>query len=301
MKKTILGKTGIEVSKLGLGLAEIRDLSGKSGIEQAAHVINEALDRGINFLDTAACYGNSEKLIGESVAHRRNEYALATKCGHAIDDFGGEPWSRETIRASIEASLRDMKTDHLDLVQLHSCGIEVMEKGDIIEELMKAKDMGKTRFVGYSGDNEDALWAIQSGIFDTLQTSLSLVDQHASTKLLEPAKTQNMGVIVKRPIGNAVWGQSSTVRSYNDAYLERAQSMAAIGPIEEAPTDPILLAMGFVFAHNLVDTAIVGTLNVSHMCSNIDMINEKLPISPKTVEELRRRYDILGKQWCQLM
>ena len=300
VETTILGKTDIEVSRLGLGLAEIRDLSGPAGTDQAAQVINGALDSGINFLDTAACYGNSEELIGNTVAHRRDEYALATKCGHS-DGLSSRSWTAETVRDSIDRSLRRLKTDHLDIVQIHSCGLDVLKRGEVTEELVKARDAGKTRFIGYSGDNEDALWAVQSGIFDTLQTSLSLVDQHAATRLLEPAEAQDMGVIVKRPIGNAVWGRDSTPRPYDNAYLDRARAMAEIGPVPGAPDDPILLALGFIFAHDQVDTAIAGTLNPSHLRSNIDMVENLLPIPAEAVEELRRRYDTLGEQWRQQM
>jgi len=300
METTTLGKTGIEVSRLGLGLAEIRDLSGRDGTDQAARVLNGALDSGINFLDTAECYGNSEELIGKTVAHRRDEYALATKCGHS-DGLGGPSWTASTVRESIDRSLRRLKTDRVDIIQLHSCELEVLKRGEVTEELVKARDAGKTRFIGYSGDNEDALWAVESGIFDTLQTSLSLVDQHAATRLLEPAEAQDMGVIVKRPIGNALWGRDTTTRAYNNTYLDRARKMAEMGPLPGAPDDPILLALGFIFAHDQVDTAIVGTLNPSHLRSNIDMVETQLPIAAEAVEELRRRYELLGEQWYQEM
>ena len=299
MDTTILGKTGIEVTRLGLGAAEIRDLTGTEGTRTAGQVLNDALDRGINFLDTAACYGNSEELIGATVAHRRQEYALATKCGHS-DGIGGRSWNAKIVQNNIDRSLRRLKTDHLDIVQLHSCGVDVLERGEVNEALVQAKESGKTRFIGYSGDNEGALWAIESGIFDTLQTSFSLVDQHARSRLLEPAAARGMGIIIKRPIGNAVWGATSTPRTYNDDYLDRARAMASIGPVPGAPDDPILLALGFVFAHDQVDTAIVGTLNPSHLNSNIDMVETRLPIAAEAVEELRSRFDALGETWFQL-
>ena len=300
MDTRVLGKTGLEVSRLGLGLAEIRDLAGDEGTRLAGQVLNEALDSGINFLDTAACYGNSEELIGSTVAHRRSEYILATKCGHLDDSSGGRAWTAKIVQDNIDRSLKRLGTDHLDIVQLHSCGLDVLERGEVNEALVKAKDSGKTRFIGYSGDNEDALWAVESGIFDTLQTSLSLVDQHARTRLLEPAEARGMGIIIKRPIGNAVWGKASTPRAYDDAYLDRAAAMAGMGPVPGAPEDPILLALGFVFAHDQVDTAIVGTLNPSHLRSNIDMVERGIDIPPETVEELHRRYDLLGESWLQL-
>ena len=87
------GTTGLEVSKLGIGLAEIGMHLGPAEQSRAALVLNTALDNGVNLLDTAACYGNSEELIGDAVSHRRDEYILATKCGHVAGDEMGEAWT----------------------------------------------------------------------------------------------------------------------------------------------------------------------------------------------------------------
>ena len=129
MEKTALGKTGLQVSRLGAGLAEIGTLDDLS---TASRVLNAALDGGIDFLDTAACYGRSEEWIGRSIAHRRHEYVLATKAGHVIDGYEGKEWTATTILDSIERSLKRMQTDYLDLVQLHSCSVEVLERGEVI-------------------------------------------------------------------------------------------------------------------------------------------------------------------------
>jgi aryl-alcohol dehydrogenase-like predicted oxidoreductase len=267
---------------------------------QAAEVLNEALDRGINFLDTSACYNISEELIGRTVAHRRDEYLLATKAGHVAGGYQGEDWTAQTVRDSIDRSLVRMKTDYVDIVQLHSCGVDVLEKGEVINALQEAKEAGKTRFIGYSGDNEAAAWAIESGIFDTLQTSYNLVEQRARTRLLPQARAQNMGVIIKRPIANGAWGARKSPSGYADEYFRRAQVMANEGPVTGAPADRILTAMGFVFADEAVDTAIVGTLNPNHMRANIAMVESQLPIDGRAVEELHRRFEALDDGWVQL-
>ena len=272
-------------------------LESPEAVEKAGLILNEALDSGINFLDTAACYGNSEELVGSAVGHRRDEFVLATKAGHVTGNATGEPWTASVIAESIDRSLRRLKTDHLDLIQLHSCSKEVLERGEVIEALYSARDAGKTRFIGYSGDNEDAVWAIDSGAFDTLQTSLNIVDQFSRTDLLRPAQQRGMGVIIKRPIGNAVWGGVETRLKPPTTYASRASKMADIGPVPKEPDDPILLALGFVFGHPEVDTAIVGTTNMEHLHSNIGMVEQSLPIATEAVEELHRRFDNLGKSW----
>ena len=160
MEKRALGKTGLEVSRLGLGLAWIGFELTLNETQQAGEVINTALDSGINLLDTAACYGISEELIGRTVAHRRHEYYLATKCGHGGT---GADWSRETVNENIDRSLKRMRTDYLDIVQLHSCGVNILEQSDAVQALLDAKKAGKTRFIGHSGDNESARWVIESG------------------------------------------------------------------------------------------------------------------------------------------
>lgn len=299
MQKQMLGNTGLEVSRLGAGLSEIGSQLTLAEEGQAGQVLNAALDAGINFLDTSACYGISEELIGRTIAHRRHEYILATKCGHVTGGYVGQEWTAQTIADSIDRSLRRMKTDTLDLVQLHSCGVAILEKGEVIEALQAARDAGKTRFIGYSGDNEAARWAVDSGLFDTLQTSFNLVEQNARHKLFAQAKAQGMGIIVKRPIANGAWGAAKSPSGYADEYFRRAQLMLAEGPLPGAPENRILLALGFTLSHPEVDTAIVGTQNPAHMRSNIAMLENDLPIAHSVIEELYRRFAALGQDWNQ--
>ena len=306
METTVLGKTGLEVTRLGAGLAEVGQEHTLDELSHVGRVLNGALDGGINFLDTAPCYFYSEEMVGKAIAHRRDEYVLATKCGHPVRDSSVEPWTARTINDTLEGSLKRLKTDYVDLLQLHSCGVDVLEQGEVIEALMEAKRAGKTRFVGYSGDNEPALWAVESGLFDTLQTSFSVTDQHARTRLLDPAKERGMGVIIKRPIASGAWGVATSPSAdlkynpnYADEYLERAQVMASMGPIPNAPNDRILTSLGFVLAHDEIDTAILGTRNPAHMAANQQLI-KRLPIADEVVRELRRRFDEAEDNWRQL-
>ena len=243
METTDFGKTGLKITRLGLGLAEISRQERSKVVEEADRVLNAALDGGINFLDTAACYGRTEEIIGATVAHRRDEYILATKCGHTTDDGDrGTPWTEHeswtgpAVSESIDRSLRRLQTDHLDIVQLHSCDVDILEHGEVIEALVQARAAGKTRFIGYSGDNAAARWAVDSGLFDTLQTSFNLVEQHARTKgLFEAAEAQGMGVIIKRPVANGAWGKARSPYSYADEYFRRAQIMERMGPLPQVP------------------------------------------------------------------
>ncbi len=297
MDYRMLGNTGLQVSPIGIGLAEIGKLSRdeKSGVET---LLNTALDFGVNILDTAALYGISEEMIGETVSGRRDEYVLATKCGQ--DDPGHYPWTRESVQLDIDTSLRRLNTDHVDILQLHSCDLEVLERGEVIDVLLKARDDGKTQFVGYSGDNDAAAWAVESGVFDTLQTSYNVVDQNARKKTLPAARVAGMGVIVKRPITNGIFANPAADESSTKRFSimsDRAAAILAGGPIPGSPDDRILLCLGFTMAREDIDVAIVGTTNPEHLKSNIRLFEEQIPISKVVVEELYRRFDELGDDW----
>ena len=305
MQTATLGKTGLKVSRLGIGLSETGFNLSIDDQAQATEVMNAALDQGINFLDTAACYDLSEEQLGAAVSHRRDEFVLATKAGHFVPRGEGEDWSPQLITESIDRSLARMKTDHVDILQLHSCTVEILEQGDVIEALQQARQAGKTRFIGYSGDNENAEWAVDSGIFDTLQTSFNLVDQRARTHLFPKAEKQGMGIIIKRPIGNAVWAAPADPKpyrhnpTYTEEYFRRANVMQAEGALPSEPEDRILTALGFLFAHDEVDVAIVGTQRPHHLASNVKLVSSQLPITAETVASLHDRYDRLSSGWEQ--
>lgn len=299
MERRILGKTGLEVSRLGVGLSEISDLTLRD-VKTVSQILNTALDEGINFFDTSACYGNSEELIGRAVHYRRDEFLVATKCGHVAGHHIGEDWSRKTLQDSIDRSLWRARIGYIDILQLHSCPLEILQRGEAIEIVQKAKQDGKTRFIGYSGDNEAAEWAVESGLFDTIQTSFNLVDQRARTRLFTQAKAKGMGIIAKRPIANAAWGASESPSTYASQYFARAQAMQSGAAIPHAPANRILLALGFVFAQPEIDTIIVGTRNPAHMQTNLNWVQNNLPIAEEAVMALQQRFEEVGGEWEQL-
>ena len=302
MEYATLGKTGLRVSRLGIGLAQLGDLS-LADTEEAGRILGSALDAGINFFDTAECYGNSEELIGQTVSHRRDEIVLATKAGHLSTGMSGQPWTGQTMRESIDRSLVKLKTDHVDLVQVHAYDISAPLTDDIIQAVLDAKEAGKTRFLGYSGENEDAEWAVQSGLFDTLQTSFNLVDQRARHGLFEQARSRGIGIITKHPIANAMWGKAMAPDGDAAALgtdlerLMRARMMLELGPIEGCPDDPVALALGFALAHDDLATYIVGTRSPARMLANIETVDKGSGVPEAVVTELRRRFDQLGKDW----
>jgi aryl-alcohol dehydrogenase-like predicted oxidoreductase len=193
-----------------------------------------------------------------------------------------------------------MRTDYLDLIQFHSASVEDLEREELIQVLLDACQAGKTRFIGYSGDNEAARWAVESGLFDTLQTSFNLVDQQARYQLFDRVREQGMGLIIKRPLVNGAWGAAQSPSAYAAEYFRRGQAMAELGPLPARPEHRIWLALAFVLAQPEVDTAIVGTGNPAHMQANLNWVETEPVLAPALVAELQSRFDRLGVNWPQL-
>jgi len=294
VEKRQFGQTDMRVSVLGFGGSEI-------GYEEATQetverLLGSALDAGLNVIDTAECYVNSEELIGKAVSHRRQDYYLFTKCGHA-SGFTTPDWDVKMLEESISRSLRNLRTDYVDLIQLHSCSEALLQDGAVIEVLQRAKDSGKVRYIGYSGDGAAAHYAIACGAFDTLQTSLNIADQEPLFKNLPLAKEQKMGVIVKRPIANAAWRTGSKPKSsYHHTYWERLKELDydfLHGDIDES----IRMALGFTLASPGVHTAIVGTTNPARWQQNAELL-AKGPLDEQEYQAIRKRFlEIATPEW----
>jgi aryl-alcohol dehydrogenase-like predicted oxidoreductase len=296
-----LGKTGLSVAVLGFGGAEIGYERKDAALVE--RLLNGALDAGMNVIDTAECYMDSEELIAGAVGHRRKEYHLFTKCGHYAVSGGSSAWSEDGVMKSIERSLRRLKTDVIDLVQLHSCSIEELKKGACISGLEKAKKEGKTRFIGYSGDAEAARFAVESGRFDTLQTSLSFLDQEAIDMTLPLAAAKKMGVITKRTIGNAVWRfEKEPSFDYHIEYWKRLQALGygfatKENVANEGPDGPAGIALRFVAAQPAVSVMLVGTSKPERWRQNAELLSHG-PLSKEKVAEIRARWKQVAKpEW----
>ncbi len=287
-----LGATDLTVTVLGFGGAEI----GYQKVDQAVvdRLLNAALDAGLNVIDTAECYAGSEEAIGKAVASRRKDFHLFTKVGHM--ESGDAGWTAASIEKSIERSLERLKTDHVDLVQLHSCSRELLEKGDCIAALEKAKKAGKTRYIGYSGDSTAALYAVESGRFDTLQTSVSIADQECLELTLPKAKAKNMGVIAKRPIANAVWRYDEEPKDgYVVDYWKRLRKLDydfTRGDARNAtgPDGAAGVALRFTLAVPGLHVAIVGTTKPERWKQNADMLREGGALSAERIQAIRARW-----------
>lgn len=298
MEKRKFGKTDMEFSVLGFGGAEI----GYNPNQTQADVddlLNSALDAGLNVIDTAAAYKVSEELIGRAISTRRKDFYLLTKCG-ALDAFTRFDWSKKGILETIETSLRSLKTDYLDIAQLHSCSAEELKRGDCIEGLQRAQEKGYTRFIGYSGDNEDAKYALEMDIFDSLQTSVSIADQSPIDGNIKLAVEKNIGVIAKRPIANAVWRHSEKPKdSYHHEYWDRIQKLK-FDFLNKSLEEATATALRFTLSIDGIDTMIVGTTKPGRWSENAKYVAEG-NLSAQEFEAIRERWkEVGGEDWKQM-
>lgn len=282
MKTHIFGRTGMQVSTLGLGGNDLNRCSE----QQADLLIRRAIEMGFNVIDTAECYKDSEERIGRALGFRREDCYIFTKCGHN-DDFDLPAWSPQLLEASIERSLRRLRTDHLDMVFLHSCSLQHLQRGDVITVLQRAKEAGKVRFIGYSGDREAARFAATCGAFDALELSLNIADQEAIDQLIPLALDRAMGVVTKRSLANLAWKPGNT--SFPEPtriYQERLQKLDYDFLQNDNATD---IALRFVTSTPGVHTAIIGTTRLEHLSQNVSSVSAG-PLAQEQYDGIRARW-----------
>lgn len=307
METRKLGRTGFEVSALGFGGGPVGFLGTDQ--DRVTNIINFLLDNGVNFIDTAAGYPGSEEAIGNAVSHRRDEYVLVSKCGQAFDDLEGEAWSPTVITQTVDRALRRLKTDRLDVMLLHGCDQEFLERGDAVEALVKARDAGKIRHAGYSGDNEAGIYAAGLDAIDVIETSVSICDQANIDSVLPETQRRDIGVIVKRPVANAAWlgvgQQPGFYANYTTGYAERFAAMG-LSPGDlgfGGDDDWAEIALRFTLAQAGVTTAIVGTTNPDNAKRNLDAA-AKGPLPDDTIEAIRSAFasaqSASGEAWLGL-
>jgi aryl-alcohol dehydrogenase-like predicted oxidoreductase len=303
LQTAVLGRTGAEVTKLGFGAME---LSGSMGEDAAGVILNAVLDAGITMIDTSPDYGLSEEFIGAGISHRRDEYFLASKCGCQVepppppDRFPDHIFTRVNIRAGVEQSLRRMRTDHLDLVQVHlSPAPAVLEEHDSIAELLALRDEGKVRFIGMSGNLPHLGEQIEMGVFDAFQIPYSALEREHEQLITEAADAGGGTIIrggVARGVPEVLPARYSRLPENMRAGLERAREerqarwQAAERDLEDVldgmPRMEFLLR--YTLSHPDVHTVIVGTANAAHLDDNVAAAR-KGPLPADVYEHARQR------------
>lgn len=287
METRAFGTTGLDVSILGLGAGQV----GQDSVSEAeaAALLNGTLDAGVTLIDTARGYGRSEERIGRHLAHRRQEFVLSTKGGYDIE--GTRDWTPENLVATLERSLRLMRTDHVDLFHLHSCPVEVLERGDLQATLDEAVAAGMVRITAYSGDNAALAYAADSGRFASVETSVNLTDQWSAHHVLP--QHPELGVIAKRPLANGPWRFAERpVGHYGELYWERLQTLA-LDPAGLAWDE---LALRFTAYAPGVTTAITGTSQLKNLQRNAELV-AKGPLPAEVLAAVETAWQREGQHW----
>jgi aryl-alcohol dehydrogenase-like predicted oxidoreductase len=255
------------------------------------------LDGGISLIDTSIDYGGSEELIGRHLAGRRDEYFLASKCGCLLETPAGarppfpHDYTAANVRAGLEQSLRRLRTDRLDLVQVHmSPGRAQMEADKTVETLQSLRDAGKVRFIGMSGTLPNLPDHIAMGVFDVFQIPYSAV-QREHEDLITAAAAAGAGTLIR---GGAARGAPAEDKAWQQGPIGLAEGEGQ-RRWESSGVDDLLADMTrlefvlrFTLSHPALSTTIVGTSSADHLRSNL-AVAEKGPLPPDLYEETKRR------------
>ena len=208
MNYRTLGKTGLPVSEIGLGTWQVGGKWGSGfNTDNAERILNEAIDEGINFIDTADVYenGKSEHAVGKVIRSRKEQVFIATKCGRFINPHVNEGYQPKVLRKYVEQSLKNTGLDKIDLIQLHCPPAEVYYRQEIFEEFEKLKSEGKIGFLGVSVQKvEEALKAIEYPNVCTVQIIFNMFRHRPSELFFKEAKRRNIGIIARVPLASGL-------------------------------------------------------------------------------------------------
>ena len=273
------GNTGLQVTRLGYGAMELTECPE----DLANDLLNLVLDSGVNFIDTSIDYGDSEKLIGKFISHRRSEFFLASKCGCPVGFEKDHVFTKDNITNGINQSLKLLKTDYLDLVQLHNPINNDIEENDVIQTLLDIKKDGKVRFIGTSSFLPFLPDHVAMGVFDTFQIPYSALNREHE-KLITSASKSGAGTIIRGGVSKGEFGRNREWENYSKSNLDDL--------LDEGESRTAFL-LRFVLSHPHLNTTIVGTKNLEHFKENINTAN-KGKLSEDIYEEAKKRLSAIG-------
>jgi predicted aldo/keto reductase-like oxidoreductase len=276
MQKRILGKTGWKISIIGFGAIKLPRVSQKD----CDALLNRAIDLGINYVDTADCYGDSEEKIGRALNRRRKEFYLSTK----VDERDAPGVMRK-----LERCLQRLKTEWIDLVLFHdvrgSDYERIFDKGGL-EALEKAKEQGKVSQIGISIHQSVSMMkkAIESGVFSALMVAYSPIDEDRLTADLIPwAHQKGIGVIAMKPLAGGKLGES--LRGWNRKYF-KGQS-------------PAQASLRYILTNPHITCAIPGMTNLKELEENVKVGEDFRNLTSEEIGVLMDWVGEVGKGFCR--
>lgn len=303
MKYRRLGKTELKVSVIGIGTWQFGGEWGMSFAQKEADaILGQAKELGINLIDTAECYGDhlSESLIGGYLAgDRRDDWVVATKFGHHFTGFREREqlWSADAVVAQLEASLRALRTDYIDLYQFHSGTDEMFDNDELWTRLDKQVQAGKIRHLGISiGSNRNihqTAAATRVGA-KAIQVVYNRLDQAPEEAVFPSCVEQDLGVLARVPLASGyLSGKYKPGAEFtgNDvrAFHDRAETERKLQRVQEIARDEVPAgvpmaewALAWCLKHPAVTTVIPGCKNVGQVVSNaasakLDLVDDGHP------------------------
>ena len=259
MEYRTFGKTGLEISKLGFGGIPIQKVT----VDVVRDIMDAMLHNNINYIDTARGYTISEELIGEAIEGKRDKFILATKSMSR---------SKEGIKADIETSLKNLRTDYIDLYQIHNPSKaefdQVLAEGGALEGLMEAKEEGKIGHIGFTTHSLELFEeALELDWVETIMFPYNIVENQG-VELIKKCKEKNIGFIVMKPLAG--------------------------GAIEDGD-----LALRFICANPDISVVIPGMASVEEVEKNIKASADPAPLSEEELAKMEEVRKTLGNNFCR--
>jgi len=278
---TVLGKTGLNVTRLGYGAAHRKPMEDP----QRERILNTVLEAGINYIDTAPCYGNSEELIGRYISNRRSEYYLATKCGCADSD---DRWTKKRVFDDLHRSLKRLKSDYVDVMQPHNPSVGEAVREELVGALVDMRDQGKIRWIGISTTLPDLPTYLEWGVFDVFQIPYSALEREHEGWITKAADA-GIGIVIR---GGVALGEPGVGDGEITNYWEKYEE-ACLDDLRDEGESRTSFILRYTLTHAHSDTNIVGTTNPDHLWENVSAI-QRGPMSPDVYAEVQRRMTEAG-------
>ena len=294
MKRNQLGHSELHVSEIGLGC-----MSLGTDVKKATDLIHEALDRGINFLDTADIYddGKNEEIVGQALRGRRTEVVLATKVGNR-SEAGKVGWrwdpSKVYIKSAVKESLKRLKTDYIDLYQLHG-GTLADPIDETIEAFEELKQEGVIRYYGISSIRPNVIreYAERSNIVSVM-SQYSILDRRPEEAVLPLLADKGISMIARGPVAKGILSKNGQEKAgkglldyTKDELLVIIERLLQMRCISDEKGDITHAAIRYVLAHSAVATAIPGASSIEQLLHNVGA-SEAPPLSRSDIIEIQQ-------------
>lgn len=294
MEKRTLGRTGLSITPIGFGGMELQHCNNK----EAQSLLNTVLDLGINYIDTSPEYPVSEYYIGAHLSKRRHEYILATKCGDNLYDEGpAYQFDRKTCQRNLEDSLRLMKTDYIDVWQLHAVVPSCIAGGmqdDVISYMLDMKAQGKVRFLGATirngrGTEEgypdqfgyDSLGVFsQWNMLDVIQVVYGGLTRK-SENAITSAASKGQGIIAR-----------GVLKNYKPWYSEAFEKSGVLSLLDDTASKQEFL-IRYALSHPNLSSMVIGTKSAEHFAQDVSYA-KKGAYSPERRIAIQQRLDSAG-------